>query len=185
MTYQLDDWPKHTTGHLFLATPVNLSASFRSHWLIQTGVTIWKRPIRSNQWFLSHVTLKFDRWPWKTTGHFFNTKLYASVHSHMWSQTGVTVRKRPNWGKFVSTSVTLTFDLCAWPFAWTSLMSMVINTDNFMMIRWREHSEKGVTDRRTDRRTDGPRDWTINRAAWSQPKIWSTVALIKCRLPVC
>ena len=35
-----------------------------------------------------------------------------------------------------------------------------------MMMRWREHSEKGETDRQTDRRTD----WTIHRAAWSQLK---------------
>ena len=50
-----------------------LFASFRSHWWIQTGVTVRKQPI----WvqiddFLSSVTLKFDRWPWKTIGHLFN-----------------------------------------------------------------------------------------------------------------
>ena len=47
-----------------------LCAPFRSHWWIQTGVTVRKRPI----WvifddFLSRVTLKFDGWPWKTIGH--------------------------------------------------------------------------------------------------------------------
>ena len=47
-----------------------LCASFRSHWWIQTGVTVRKRPI----WvkfddFFSRVTLKFDGWPWKTIGH--------------------------------------------------------------------------------------------------------------------
>ena len=70
----------------------------------------------------------------------------------MWIQTGVTVRKRLSW---VLTSVTLTSDLWPWPFAWTSLLSLVITPENFMMIRWWEHGEKGVTDRRTDRRTDG------------------------------
>ena len=98
-------------------------------------------------------------------------KLYASFHHHMWIQTGVTVRKRLSW---VVTSVTLTFDLWPWPFAWTSLLSLVITPENFMMIRWWEHSQKGVTDRRTDRqtdrRTDGRTDWTIHRAAWSQLK---------------
>ena len=50
-----------------------LCASFCSHWLIQTGVTVRKRPI----WvkiddFFSPVTLKFDVWwPWKTIGHLF------------------------------------------------------------------------------------------------------------------
>ena len=42
-----------------------LCASFRSHWWIETGVTVRKRPI----WvkfdnFLSRVTLKFHGWPW-------------------------------------------------------------------------------------------------------------------------
>ena len=49
-----------------------LFASFRSHWWIQTGVTVLKRLI----WvkvdaFLSRVTLKFDEWPCKTIGHRF------------------------------------------------------------------------------------------------------------------
>ena len=49
-----------------------LCASFRSHWWIQTWVTVRKRPI----WvkfddFQSRVTSKFDVWPWKTIGHLF------------------------------------------------------------------------------------------------------------------
>ena len=81
----------------------------------------------------------------------------------MWIQTRVTVRKRLSW---VLTSVTLTFDLWPWPFAWTSLLSLVITPENFMMIWWWEHGEKGVTDRRTDRWTD----WTSHIAAWSSLK---------------
>ena len=96
-----------------------------------------------------------------------NIKLCASFHHHMWIQTGVTVRKRLCWAL---TSVTLTFDFWPWPFAWTSLLSLVITPENFMMIRWWEHSQKGVTDRRTDGQTDGQADWTIHRAAWSQLK---------------
>ena len=76
-----------------------------------------------------------------------NIKQYASFHHHMWIQSGVTVRKRLS-----LTSVTLSFDLRPWPFAWTLLWSLVITPENFMMIRWWEHSQKGVTDRRTDRR---------------------------------
>ena len=67
-------------------------------------------------------------------------------------QTGITVRKRLSWAV---TSVTLTFELWPWSFAWTSLLSLVITPENFMMIRWWEHSQKGVTDRQTDGRTDG------------------------------
>ena len=95
-------------------------------------------------------------------------KLYASFHHHMWIQTGVTVRKRLNW---VVTSVTLTFDIWPWPFAWTSLLWLVIPPENFRMMQWWEHSEKGVTGRQTDRQTD----WTIHRAAWSQLKYLENV----------
>ena len=49
---------------------IKLCASFRSHKWIQTGVTVQKRPISVKfSDFLSRVTLKFDRWPWKTIGH--------------------------------------------------------------------------------------------------------------------
>ena len=49
-----------------------LCAAFRTHWWIETGVTVRKRPI----WvkfddFYSRATSKFDRWPWKTKGHLF------------------------------------------------------------------------------------------------------------------
>ena len=79
---------------------------------------------------------------------------------------------------WVVTSVTLTFDLWPWPFAWTLPWSNLITPENFMMIRWWEHSQKGVTDGQTDgqtdRQTDGQTDRrtenTIHRAAWSQLK---------------
>ena len=61
----------------------------------------------------------------------------------MWIQTGVTVRKRLSW---VVTSVTLTFDLWPWYFAWTLPWSLVITPENFMVIQWWKHSQKGVTD---------------------------------------
>ena len=108
------------------------------------------------------MTLKNNRAPLLS-----NIKLYASFRHHMWIQTGVTVRKRLRW---VVTSVTLTFDLWPWPFAWTLRRSLVITPENFMMIRWWEHSQKGVTDRRTDGQTDRQTENTICRAAWSQLK---------------
>ena len=84
------------------------------------------------------MTLKNNRAPLLSI-----IKLYASFHHHMWIQTGVTVRKRLSW---VVTSVTLTFDLWPWPFAWTSLLSLVITPENFMMIRWWEHSQQGKSE---------------------------------------
>ena len=92
-----------------------------------------------------------------------NIKVYVSFHHHMWIQTGVTVRKRLRW---VVTSVTLTSDLWLWPFPWTLPWSLVITSENFMMMQWWEHSKKGVTDRQTDRWTEN----TIHRSAWSQLK---------------
>ena len=95
---------------------------------------------------------------------------------------------------WVVTSVTLTFDLWPWPFAWTLPWSNVITPENFMMIRWWEHSQKGVTDGQTDRRTDGQTDRrtdgqtdgqtdrrtenTIHRAAWSQLKMLLMMMMI-------
>ena len=125
------------------------------------------------RWFLEpcdleiwRMTLKNNRAPLLCC-----FQLCAWFHCHIWIQTGVRVRKRLSW---VLTSVTLTFDLWPWPFAWTSLLTMVITPGNFMMIRWWEHGEKGVTDRqtdgRTDRQTDRRTDWTSHIAAWSQLK---------------
>ena len=189
-----------------------LCASFRSHWCIKTWVRVRKRPI----WVkfddvYSRVTLKFDGWPWITTGHLFyatssfvvhnfvaigefklgvtvrkrpicvkfdnflepcaleiwrmtlknnrapllcNIKLYASFRHHMWIQTGVAVRKRFTW---VVTSVTLTFDIWPWPFAWSFLL--VIDNNS-----WKFHDDTMIgtqskrCDRRTDRQTNGQTD---------------------------
>ena len=49
-----------------------LCESFCSHQSIQTGVTVWKRPIRVDIGdFLSSVSLKFDGWPQKAIGQLF------------------------------------------------------------------------------------------------------------------
>ena len=50
-----------------------LCASFQSTWLIQTGVTVWKRLIwvKIDNFFFSPVTLKFDGWPSKSIGQLF------------------------------------------------------------------------------------------------------------------
>ena len=98
------------------------------------------------------MTLKNNRAPLLST-----IELYASFHRNMCIQTGVTVRKRLNG---VMTSVTLNFDLDL--LHGHHFWSLVI-PENFMMIRWWEHSQKGVTD--------GQTNWTIYRAAWSQLKI--------------
>ena len=166
---KFDGWPCKTIGHLFYAT-----SSFMHHFV---AVGEFKLELQSgNAQYGSNSTIFRAVWPWNLTDGnraplLSIIKLYASSHHHMWIQTGVTVRKRLSW---VVTSVTLTFDLWPWPFARTSLLSLVITLENFMMIGWWEHSQKGVTDRRTDGQTDGQTDrqtdWTIHRAAWSQLK---------------
>ena len=76
-----------------------LRESFHSHWWIQTGVTVRKRPIWVNigqnrrliylcDLEIWGMTLKNNRAPLLS-----NIKLCASFHRHMWIQTGVTVRK--------------------------------------------------------------------------------------------
>ena len=97
-------------------------------------------------------------------------QLCAWFHCHMWIQTGVRVRKRLSW---VLTSVTLTFDLWPWLFAWTSNLTMVIKIkfhDDTMIGTWWKRCDRR-TDGRMDRRTDRQTENTICRAAWSQLKI--------------
>ena len=55
---------------------LQVCASFRSHWWIQTGVTVRKRPVWVK--FDDFWTFKFDGWPWKTIGH-----LYYATSSYM------------------------------------------------------------------------------------------------------
>ena len=95
-----------------------LCATFHSHWWIQTGVTVRKRPnLGQIRRFLEPcdleiwcMTLKNNRAPLLC---YF--KLYASFRSHQWIQAGVTVRKRPIWVKINDffSRVTLQFDV--WP----------------------------------------------------------------------
>ena len=71
VTFKFDGWPWKTIGHLFYTTP-SFVQHFKSIGEFKLGATVRKRSI----WvkirdFLSHVTLKFDEWPWKTIRHIF------------------------------------------------------------------------------------------------------------------
>ena len=95
-------------------------------------------------------------WPWnlkddlaKTIEHLLHATS-SSVH-HFLAICEYKLELQSGNGLIVFfTFVTLTFDLGPWPLARTSLLSMVITSNNFMMIPWQEHSEKGATDRQTD-----------------------------------
>ena len=141
VTFKFDGWPwKNNRAPLLCC--IKLCASFHSHQWIQTGVAVRKQPFRVKigNFFVPcdleiwRMTLKNNRVPLLC-----HIKLCASFHRHMWIQTGVTVRKRLNWVDLYD------FDLWPWPFARTSLLSMVIAPENFMMIRCWEHSENDGT----------------------------------------
>ena len=95
-----------------LLTNFKLCASFCSHWWIQTGVTVRKRPIwvKITIFFpcdleIRRISLKNNKAPFLP---YF--KLCASFSSHSFIQTGVTVRKHPIWIK----SIFCPFDLEIW-----------------------------------------------------------------------
>ena len=110
------------------------------------------------------MTLKINRAPLQN-----HIKLCVSFRHHMWNQTGVMVPKRLIW---VMTSITLTFDFWPWTFAYTSILSLVITPENFMIIYdgdivknvWKAQTDRQTdrpvrqTDRRTDGRTDRQKD---------------------------
>ena len=73
---------------------------------------------------------------------------FKLIRSHL--QTGVAVWKCQTGAKVVLICVTLTFDIWSWPFAWTSLLSMVRTPENFTMVRWQEIVWKWY-DRRRER----------------------------------
>ena len=122
------------------------------------------------EFFFTPVTLKFDGWPWKTIGHFFyaTSSFLHNCVAICEFKLELQSRNTQMGAQFVLTSLTLTFDLWPWPFAWTSLLAMAKLPENFTMIRWKKHNKKGVTDGQTETWTD----WTIRRAAWSQLKIY-------------
>ena len=90
-------------------------------------------------------------------------KLCASFRSHLWIQTGVTVRKRPKWGK-------ICFDLCdidLWPLTLNFCMDITfVNGNN----SWKSHD-----DAMTATLWKGCHSWTDGKrcywADWSQLKL--------------
>ena len=93
--------------NLWFFVPCDLEVAW-----IQTWVTVRKRSIRVKIGdFLSSVTLKFDRWPWKTIEHLFYAassfvhhaaNLVARsryCHCHWTLLKLVNVRKHPIWVK--------------------------------------------------------------------------------------
>ena len=82
--------------------------------------------------FLSCVPLKFDGWPWNTTGHLFYATSGFVHHFIAMCQFQMVLH--------CLTSVTLTFDLWPWPFA--VIISWWYDGGNILKKVWQ-------TDRRT------------------------------------
>ena len=112
--------------------------------------------------FLSRVTCEFDGWPWKTIG-----RLFFATSSFVHHFVAIGEFKLELQSRNAQSGSNLMIFLSPWPWPltsdldllhghhfgpWTSLWSLVITPENFMMIRWWEHCQKGVTDRQTDRR---------------------------------
>ena len=64
-------WMTSKNNRALLLYYVKLCTSFQIHQWIQSGVTVRKRSIPVEIDILSHVTLKFDGWPWITIRHLF------------------------------------------------------------------------------------------------------------------
>ena len=94
-----------------------LCVSFCSHQSIQTGVTVGKHPIRVKMGnFLSHVTLKFDGWLWKTIGHLFYAT--SSFVHHIIAISQLKLELQSGNAKFggISTFLAATKQLYEWYF---------------------------------------------------------------------
>ena len=96
-------WMILKNNRALLVYYVKLCASFQIRRWCQTWVTVWKRSIRFKIGnFLSRVTLKFDGWPWKTTGHLFLTTLsfvqhFKAIAYSNWSHSPETLNSGQNW----------------------------------------------------------------------------------------
>ena len=110
-----------------------LCVSFHTHWWIQTGVTIRKRPIwvKIDDCF-SRVTFILDRWPWKTIGHLFFA-ISSFVH-HFVPIGEFKLELQSGNTQFGSKSTIfvsfVTFKLDGWP--WKTIGHLVYDTLSFV-----------------------------------------------------
>ena len=167
VTLKFDGWPWKTIGHLFYVT-----WSFVHHFLasgefkpeLQSGNTQFGSKLVI---FLFRGTLKFLR---MTSKHnrvhlLCHCKLGASFHNHLWTQTGITVRKHPKWDKIY-------FDFCdldLLPVTLTFGMDITfVNGNN----SWKFHDDTmtGTLWKRCDWQMDRRTERNVLRDTWSQLK---------------
>ena len=121
VTLKFDGWHRKN-NRAFLLYYVKLYASFQIHQWIQTGVTVRNPSNGVEIEILSHVTFKFDGWPWKTIWHLFfffdfsrNFEKKQGKSEGFESCDRPIVQKRLIWVKIsdILSRVTLKFD--GWP----------------------------------------------------------------------
>ena len=149
MTLKFDRWPSKTIRHLFYAT-----SSFVHHFI---AIGEFKLEVQSgNTQFGLNSTIFSTVWPWNLTddlekqyGTFLKQHQAICIisSSYVNSNSPETVKLACDLCDLDLSPLTLTF-------AWTSLLSLDITPENFMMIWWWEHSQKGVTDGQTNRQMD-------------------------------
>ena len=148
-TLKFGRWPWKTVGHLSYPT-----SSF-VHYFVAIGE--FKLELQSrNAQSGSNSTIFTAVWPWNFMDD-LEKQQGTSSKQHQAICIISSSYVNPNWS-YSPETVKMGHGLCdldlwplTWPFSWTLRRSLVITPENFMMIRWWEHSQKGVTDRPTKR----------------------------------
>ena len=159
-----------------------LCATFRNHLWIQTGVTVWSKLLIRIKVCEFIVTCDLKSW-WMTLKTnrapvLCHLKLWASFHNHLRIQTGVMIRKCPNWGNFI---YLCNLDLWLRTLRFCAGITFVNGNCS-----WQSHDDRNIvekvcvcehTDRRADGRTDRQTDREIHRAPWSELKHYDDVIM--------
>ena len=130
VTLKFDRWPWKTMEHLYCTTSslcIISKPSVNSNW----NYSLETLNLGQNWCFLSHVTLKFDRWPWKKIGHLFCAT--SSFMHHLIAISEFKLELQSANAEFRSKSiiflycVTLKFD--RWP--WKTIGHLFYATSSF------------------------------------------------------
>ena len=127
VTLKFDGWPWQTIWHLFYATSSFVNhfkaiGEFKLEWQSVNAQFCSKSAIFVPcNLDISQMTLKNNRAP-----HLCYFKIWASFHSHLWIQTGVTVRKIPILGQIY-------IFLALWPWNLTDNLDKQQGTSSMLL----------------------------------------------------
>ena len=111
---------------------IKLCASIQIHRWIQIEVTVQKCSIRIKIGnCLSHVTFKFDGWPWKTIGHLFSTTSSLVHHLKAVGEFKLMLQSgKLNLGQNRQFLSRVTFKFDGWP--WKTIRHLFYTTSSFV-----------------------------------------------------